>query len=97
MAESRPPRRVATLGELRRGTPWFWLHCTGRGCAHRAPTALAPYIIRWGPDASSDLLRQSARCSRCGRKGATLQHPGWMGIEVGFELFPTGQGIFVES
>ena len=37
--------------------------------------ALAPLIIRWGGDASSDLLRQSARCKYCGGKGADLQHP----------------------
>jgi hypothetical protein len=79
MAESMPPRRVATLGELRRGTPWFWAHCTALDCRHRAPVALVPLIIRWGPDASSDRLRQLARCSRCGRKAA---------IEVGFEAFP---------
>ena len=37
--------------------------------------ALAPLIIRWGAGTSSDFLRQSARCTCCGRKGADLQHP----------------------
>jgi len=37
--------------------------------------AIAPLIIRWGGDASSDLLRRSARCTCCGSKGADLQHP----------------------
>jgi hypothetical protein len=37
--------------------------------------ALTPLIIRWGGDASSELLRRSARCMRCGQKGADLQHP----------------------
>ena len=37
--------------------------------------ALAPLMVRWGPDASSDLLRRSARCTYCGAKGADLQHP----------------------
>jgi hypothetical protein len=41
--------------------------------------AFAPLIIRWGPDASSDLLRQSARCSRCGPAGV-----GWL-YEVKFD------------
>ena len=50
--------------------------------------ALAPLIIRWGADASSDVLRRSARCSRCGRKGATLQHPSCAGRETGFQPFP---------
>jgi hypothetical protein len=41
---------------------------------HRAPMALTPLIIiRWGPDASSDRLRASVRCSVCGCKGADLQ------------------------
>jgi hypothetical protein len=91
MVESKPPRRVATLGELRRSTPWFWLHCTGRDCSHRAPVALVPLIIRWGADASGDQPRRSARCTCCGHKGATLQHPSWAGIDVGFESFPVGQ------
>ena len=59
------------------------------------PMALAALIIRWGPDASSDLLRRSARCSRCGRKGATLQHPGWAGSDVGPRPFPTGRLVGV--
>ena len=31
------------------------------------------------PTRPAILLRQRARCSACGRKGATLQHPGWGG------------------
>ena len=50
--------------------------------------ALAPAIIRWGPDASSDVLRRRARCSKCGHKGATLQIPGWVGGEIGVAPFP---------
>ena len=52
--------------------------------------ALAPLIIRWGPDASSDVLRQRARCSKCGHQGATLQIPGWVGGDIGSAPFPTG-------
>jgi len=33
-------------------------------------------------------LRRSARCVKCGHKGATLQHPGWTNSIVGFEPFP---------
>jgi hypothetical protein len=43
-----------------------------------------PFIIRWGPDASSDVLRQRARCTACGNLGATLQHPSWGGKTLGF-------------
>jgi hypothetical protein len=48
-------------------------------------------VIRWGPGASSDLLRRSARCTKCGRKGAVLQHPSWAGMHIGFEPFPVSR------
>ena len=35
-----------------------------------------------------DLLRNNARCTACGHKGATLSHPGWGGTHVGFLPFP---------
>jgi hypothetical protein len=50
--------------------------------------ALVPLIIRWGADTSSDRLRQSARCTQRGHRGATLQHPGWAGTHIGFQPFP---------
>jgi hypothetical protein len=37
---------------------------------------------------SSDKLRQCARCTACGHKGATIQHPGWGGEHLGFMPFP---------
>jgi hypothetical protein len=67
---------VATLADLRRVTPWLWVHC--ERCQHRSPVALVSLIIRWSAEASSDVLHRSARCTRCGRKGATIQIPmGW--------------------
>jgi hypothetical protein len=50
--------------------------------------ALAVPVIRWGADTSSDKLRQRARCTSCGRLGATIQHPGWAGTDIGFAPFP---------
>ena len=76
---------IPTLGELQRATPWVWLWC--ERCQHHAPLACAVAVIRWGADASSDRLRQRARCSACGKKGATIQHPGWGGNDVGFLPF----------
>jgi hypothetical protein len=76
-----------TLGDLHRATPWLWLNC--ERCQHHAPLACAVAVIRWGPNTSSDKLRQSARCTACGHKGATLQHPGWGGADVGFLPFPS--------
>jgi hypothetical protein len=40
--------------------------------------ALAAPVILWGADAPSDKLRQCARCTACGNRGATL-----MGAERG--------------
>lgn len=84
---SRQPSPVPTLGQLRRESPWLRMFCAG-GCGHHRPVALAPFIIRWGADASSAVLRRTARCSVCGHKGATLQHPSWVNSLIGFEPFP---------
>ena len=50
--------------------------------------AFVPLMIRWGADASSDRLRQAARCTRCGGKGAMLMHPSYVDRIVGFQTFP---------
>jgi hypothetical protein len=34
--------------------------------------------------------RIGAQCTACGHKGATLQHPGWAGADVGFMPFLVG-------
>jgi hypothetical protein len=83
----RDPGPRPTLGDLQRATPWVWLHC--EACPHYSPLACAVPVIRWGAGTSTDKLRQCARCTACGRKGATLQHPGWGGTDVGFLPFPT--------
>jgi hypothetical protein len=50
--------------------------------------ACAVPVIRRGA-ASSDMLRQCARCIACGHKDATIQHPGWAGEHIGFMPCPT--------
>jgi hypothetical protein len=75
-----------TLGELQRATPCVWLWC--ERCQHHAPLACAVAVILWGRDASSDKLRAAARCTSCGSKGATVQHPGWAANHIGFSPFP---------
>jgi hypothetical protein len=65
--------------------------CGRMGRYKAGGVALAPFVNRFGPDASSDVLRRSARCSRCGSKGATLQHPSWAGSQIGFQPFPVGR------
>jgi hypothetical protein len=73
---------------MRKLAPWLWVNCQNVKCLHRAPTALAPLIIRWGEEASSDVLRRCARCSKCGRKGASLTAPSWDNLDTGFAAFP---------
>jgi hypothetical protein len=50
--------------------------------------AIAPLVIRWGADVSSDRLRRSARCTACGHKGATLQAPELGDGVTGHQPFP---------
>jgi len=52
------------------------------------PMPVAPYVIRWGGHVSSDALRRSLKCTRCGHRGASLSTPSWRDIQVGFEPFP---------
>jgi hypothetical protein len=82
----RPSGATTTLADLQRATAWLWLYC--EKCPHHAPLACAIPVIRWGPGASSDKLRRCARCTACGHKGATIQHPGWGGADIGFLPFP---------
>jgi hypothetical protein len=89
-----PPSPVPTLGSMQRSTPgkWLWVYCAAYGCLHHSPMAIAPFVIRWGPDASSDMLRWAAPCSKCGAKGATLMLPSWVSTTVGFAPFPVKSG-----
>jgi hypothetical protein len=52
------------------------LACFSEKCMHHAPMALVPLMIRWGAETSSDRLRQR---TKRGHRGATSQHPGWVG------------------
>jgi len=65
----RPTRRHAVaVGDLR-ALP---ASCTYGPCAVDYPV---------GAEASSDMLRRSARCGQRGGKGATVQIPGWGGLQ----------------
>jgi hypothetical protein len=46
--------------------------------------AIAPYIIRWGPDGWQDMLQRVARCTKCSKRGVELQHPSWGGSDSGW-------------
>ena len=83
-----PPKRVPTIAEIRRDTPWVWAYCAGHKCHHQEPIALVPLMIRWGPNASSDMIRRNLRCSKCGHRGVTIQSPSWGMAEGGFRHWP---------
>jgi hypothetical protein len=57
-AKRQPPGPRPTLADLQRSHCWTWVYC--EKCLHHAPMALVPLIIRWGAEASSDRLRESA-------------------------------------
>ena len=84
------PGPVPTLADLHRTTCWLWLDCPA--CRHRRPAALVPFMIRWGIDASSDRLRRSVSCGKCGHKGAQTYLPSFVDAAVGFEPFPEDDG-----
>lgn len=90
--EARPriiePGPVPTIGAFLSGeAKWFWAYCERIGCGHAAPIALAPFAIRWGLEASTDLIRARLRCSRCGRKGGVaIKRPSWNAR--GFAVWP---------
>ena len=71
---------VPTLGQMQRSTPWIRLACDGLNCAHSKPVAVAPFVIRWGADTSSNVLRRRARCTACGHLGCATMHPGVTGL-----------------
>jgi hypothetical protein len=83
-AQHRPLRPIPTLGKIQQDAldKWVWASCAGYGCNHHAPLALAPFVIRWGPNASSDALRRCAHCSKFDHKGATLRCPSYIDSEI---------------
>jgi hypothetical protein len=88
MRSSDPPS-VPTLGELHREPGWWWLIC--ETCLHTRAIPLAPFVIRWGRHASSDVLRRNARCSACGHRGAVMRHPSFYDSGVRYQPFPAEQ------
>jgi hypothetical protein len=87
-----------SIRNLQKAAPWLWLWCEGRIahgniCHHHRAVAIAPFAIRFGLEASPDLIRRNARCSKCGHKGAGFLHPSWGRDDKGlpFPAFPVGR------
>ena len=85
------PGPIPTIGALL-CTDLKWMHCYCEhiGCGYTAPVALAPFAIRWGMDASTDLIRERLRCSKCSRKGVSLKRPSWNWR--GYAVWPAPNG-----
>jgi hypothetical protein len=81
-----PSVSAPDLKSLQHEPGWHWAVCPR--CNHRRPLAIAPFVIRWGPDAPGDLLRRSLICERCGHRGALLYHPSWVDMVKGWEAWP---------
>lgn len=80
---------VPTMADLlKQGPGWVRVYCERIGCGHHTALWLAPLVEKLGPDTSSNVLRRSLRCAKCGAKGATIQHPSWLDTKVGWEPFP---------
>jgi len=84
---SKPPP-IPTLAEINAPPRWFWACCFNRDCGHERPLPFAPFIIRWGPNVSSDMLRKNLKCSRCGHRGNGIRLPSWVSLQVGEQPFP---------
>jgi hypothetical protein len=59
--------------------PWMRLACVGLNCAHSKPVAVASFVIRYGSNTSSNVIRRRARCTVCGHLGCATMHPGVSG------------------
>lgn len=81
-----PARPVATLAQIRAHGPWVWMDCAA--CRRHVPVPIAPWMIRWGCAASTDVMRERSRCSKCGHVGALIYCPSIRNVEDGFPAFP---------
>lgn len=94
MAYREPPRPAPTIGELMQPgrLNWFWAQCNhfmSPECRRTAvPMTYARFAILWGLDASSDLIRQRLRCTRCGHRGASTTMPSWGGMQKRYSELP---------
>ena len=86
-AQQSPTTAIATLGQLHNAEPRrYRTRCDA--CRHMRALPWAPFVIRWGPAASSDTLRQRLGCRPCGHRGASLQHPSWVDMQNRWQPFP---------
>lgn len=75
---------------------WWQLCCTRSHCRRVVASDLKVFAAKWGADASSDMIREKARCSVCGQRGVELTHPSYMGRDQGWAKFP-GEGVEISE
>jgi hypothetical protein len=63
-----------TIAQLRKQFGWMWAYC-GIACSHRSALPLGIIAQLLGGDAPASALRRRLRCSRCGRRTASLSAP----------------------
>lgn len=91
MARIAAPLQVQAhpAGDARRSAA---LDAVGLALLRTLPASFSARLCRGrdqvGAGASTEVLRERARCTACGRRGAALQHPSWAGEQTGFEPFP---------
>lgn len=87
------PEATTTLRDLVSDAGWVIINCDNvTGCGRRVATRVPEFIKRYGPRASSNVVRANAVCSACGTRGCTLTHPSWAGQDKGWAEFP-GEGV----
>ena len=80
--------RPATLASARRDHVWLWICCRNPKCGRQVPLAIAPLIIRLGPDYEFEEFRSRAACSECGHRGVLTMMPSWGGSDIGWMPWP---------
>lgn len=88
------PDYDAPLHMLRRAVPWVKIICEGTDanglpCTNMGAAAVVPHMIRHGPAAPISRMLAAFRCTKCGHRRASMQHPSWgLDRDNGFPPFP---------
>lgn len=84
---------IGTIGRLAAAPPgWVFVWCGTPGCGHYAAVALAPLVIRWGPEAPRAWMLSRFRCRACGRRGTRITLPSMLGSH-GHMAFPAERAL----
>lgn len=85
------PDATTTLRDILKDGGWAILNCDNPACGRRVASRLPAFIAKYGPDASTNVVRANAVCTVCGTRGCTMTAPSWDGADKGWAEFP-GEG-----